>query len=149
MALRDVMDHVVETSRAPTPARTSRIRPIFTIVLCAALLGASAYSWIARPERIWGPSGRAPTPVIDRANARVTLAIVAQRLEAARARAGHYPLSLAEVGEGGSGIGYELLGDTGFVITARSAGDTIVFRSHQDPSEFLGKSVELISGSRR
>ena len=149
MALRDVMEHVVETSKSPGPARTSRIRPIFTIVLCTALLGASAYSWIARPERIWGPSGQSPSPVIDRANARLTLVIMAQRLEAARARDGHYPLSLAEAGEAASGIGYELVGDTGFVLTARSAGDTIVFRSHQDATEFLGRSVELVSGRGR
>ena len=143
------MDHVVEASKEPPGVRRSRARPVLSIVLCTLLLAASAYSWIERPEHIWGPSGQAPSPVVERANARLMLVILAQRLEAVRARTGHYPLSLAEAGETVGGISYEVVGDTGFVLMARSAADTIVLRAHEDPNEFLGKTVELISGRSR
>jgi hypothetical protein len=149
MALRDVMEHVVETSKtSPRPGR-SRTAQAAAIIVCVLLLGASAYSWIARPEAIWGPSGEPISPVIDRASARMAMAIIAQRLNEARRQTGEYPLTLRDIGEAATNIDYSVEGDTVFVLRAQSAADSIVYRSSQPLDEFLGRTPDLLSRARR
>src|SRR6185295_7703968 len=61
MALRDVMQHAVREQREitdPKPLDRRRSRRIVVAIVCVALLALSAYSWLARPEFIWGPSAR-------------------------------------------------------------------------------------------
>lgn len=148
LALRAVMDHVVESATMPGPERRSRARRVTVAALSLLLLGASVYSWLARPEHIWGPTGRAESPVIDRASARLAMFVIAQRVEAVRGQTGHYPLSLGDIGEPGYGVRYDLLGDTGFVLRADASGEAIEYRSTQPLEEFLGRSADLISRAR-
>jgi hypothetical protein len=148
MALRDVMEHVVETSKTSIERKRSRAGAAVAIVVCILLLGASAYSWIARPEAIWGPSGEPISPVIDRASARMSMAIIAQRLNDVRGQTGAYPLTLRDIGEAAGGIDYSLVGDTMFVLTAQSAGDSIVYRSTQPLDAFLGRTPDLLARTR-
>jgi hypothetical protein len=148
MALRDVMEHVVETSKTSIERKRSRAGAAVAIVVCIHLLGASAYSWIARPEAIWGPSGEPISPVIDRASARMSMAILAQRLNDVRGQTGAYPLTLRDIGEAAGGIDYSLVGDTMFVLTAQSAGDSIVYRSTQPLDAFLGRTPDLLARTR-
>jgi hypothetical protein len=148
MALRDVMEHVVETSKTSIERKRSRAGAAVAIVVCILLLGASAYSWIARPEAIWGPSGEPISPVIDRASARMSMAILAQRLNDVRGQTGAYPLTLRDIGEAAGGIDYSLVGDTMFVLTAQSAGDSIVYRSTQPLDAFLGRTPDLLARTR-
>ena len=149
MALRDVMEHVVETAKTPPPAKSSRKRGALAIVLCVLLLAACAYSWFARPESIWGPSGEPVSPVLDRASARLSIAFIAQRLKDARSQTGAYPLTLDEIGESASGVSYNLVGDTMFVLSAPTALDSVEYRSNQPIEEFLGRSVDLVTMARR
>lgn len=149
MALRDVMDHVVETSKSSPKRPVSRVRNVVAIGICVLLLGASTYSWIARPEAIWGPSGEPASPVIDRASARMSMAIIAQRLHEARTQTGAYPLTLQDIGEAATGIDYSLVGDTLFVLSARSGADSIVYRSNEPLEELLGRSADLLARARR
>jgi hypothetical protein len=149
MALRDVMEHVVDVSKAPPPATSKRRLRVLAVVLCVLLLAASAFSWFARPEWIWGPSGEPVSPVLDRASARMSMAVIAQRLNEARAQTGQYPVGLEEIGEAGNGIEYSFVDDTTFVLSARTALDSVVYRSNQPIEELLGRSVELLSGARR
>jgi hypothetical protein len=149
MALRDVMEHVVDVSKAPPPMKTKRKRRVVAVVLCVLLLAASAVSWLARPEWIWGPSGEPVSPVLDRASARMSMAVIAQRLKDVRAQTGEYPVGLEEIGESGNGIQYALVDDTTFVLSAQTALDSVVYRSNQPIEELLGRSVELLSGAGR
>jgi hypothetical protein len=149
MALRDVMEHVVETDKTPPERKKSRTGRAMVIAVCVLLLGASAYSWSAKPEWIWGPSGEPVSPVIDRASARMSMAIIAQRLNDMRAQTGEYPVGLEEIGEAGNGIEYSLVEDTVYVLRAHSAGDSIVYRSNQPLDEFLGRVPDLLSRAGR
>jgi hypothetical protein len=149
MTLREVMEHVVETAKKPPQPQKPRARGVAVIVICVLLLGASAYSWIARPEAIWGPSGAPVSPVLDDASARMSIAIIAQRLADARAQTGHYPLALSEIGEASVAITYTLLGDTAFVLAARTQGDSVEYRSDQPLAEFVGRSADVVARSRR
>ena len=148
MTLRDVMEHVVETAKKPPQQKKSRAPRVIAIVLCLLLLGASAYSWIARPEAIWGPSGAPVSPVLDGASARLTIAIIAQRLNEARAQTGRYPRALDEIGEAPVEITYRLVGDTIFVLGARTGVDSLEYRSTQPLDEFVGRSMDIVTRAR-
>ena len=99
LALRDVMDHAVRVKREISEAKPlHRRRGVIALLLCIPLLGFSIYSFVARPEFIWGAPARLPQEQAE-ANARVAMFLLAQRIEALRAARGDYPESLAEIGE--------------------------------------------------
>lgn len=150
LALRDVMDHAVRVQRenADAPLGTSR-RLLLGLAICVPLLAFSAYSLAARPEFIWGPSVAIPAEQRD-AGVRMALFLLAQRIEAARAARGDYPVSLAEIGEAGAGVEYRLFGDTLFELRdASDAASGIVYRSNENPARFLGDSPMKIQGRPR
>ena len=148
LALRDVMDHAVKVQReitAPKRVGESRARLAVLLVLCVVLLGAAGYSWFARPEFIWGPRVQV-SPLRREADVRFAMFLLAQRLDAQRAADGALPKTLAAIGEGASGIGYRVLSDSAFELTADLAGRNIVLRSTDSRERFLGNSIAVISG---
>jgi hypothetical protein len=147
--LRDVLEHVVEASKQPASPRQSRSRAALVVALCVVLLGLSAYSWIARPEAIWGPSATRASPVQDAASARLAMAMTAQRLNDFHTHTGRYPSTLDEIGEKAVGISYALNGDTLYVLSARTRSDSIAYRSNQSIDELLGRSIDLLARARR
>jgi hypothetical protein len=78
----------------------------------------------------------------------MSMAILAQRLNDVRGQTGAYPLTLRDIGEAAGGIDYSLVGDTMFVLTAQSAGDSIVYRSTQPLDAFLGRTPDLLARTR-
>jgi len=148
--LRDVMDHAVRVKREISEAKPlHRSRGLLVLGVCLPLLAFSAYSFLARPAFIWGtPSVIAPEQ--RDAGARVALFLLAQRLEAVRAARGDYPRSLAEIGEGTSGVEYRVSGDTLFELRVRTDSTSVlVFRSNDDAARFLGDSPTKIQGRPR
>lgn len=140
------MDHAVRVQREITaikPLGPSRLRRITTVVLCVALLGASAYSWIAKPEFIWGASATV-SPHRQDAEMRFGMFLLAQRLEAFRAQTGHYPAALGDIGESVEGLSYRLVTDSVFELQALTDTGSLVMRSDQPMDVFLGNSVQLI-----
>lgn len=148
LAVRDVMEHAVKVQReitAPKRLQRSRARLVLGLVLCVPLLALSAYSWIAKPEIIWGPRPHAGVPRRE-ANARVAMFLVAQRLEAHRASEGSYPASLAAIGDGATGLSYRRLTDSTYELRDSTVGRGLVLRSGERPDVFLGNSLRVISG---
>lgn len=151
LALRDVMDHAVKAQReitAPKTLKKSRAGLIMAIVLCIPLLGASAYSWIARPAAIWG-QGVTETPAREEANIRFAMYLVAERLESYRQAEGTYPTSLAAIGQTDSLASYQVTSDSTFELRSRAAGREIVFRSTEPVEVFLGNSMAIVTGRKR
>jgi hypothetical protein len=149
LALRDVLHHVVDVATHPSlPIRQLGKRNAVILLLCGLLLAASAYSWVARPEHIWGPTQSA-SPVVERASARLTIFILAQRLESQRAAAGHYPTTLEALGEQINGVSYSVIGDSLFELRATGVDSGLVFRSNESAEAFLGRSVDLINRQPR
>lgn len=149
MVLRDVMDHAVRVQREiskPTLLRRSRARLIWATVVCAPLIALSAYSFVARPVLIWGPSDRSVPAARQEANVRFAMFLLAQRLESYQGAEGVYPSSLAVLGENPAGISYEIVSDSLFVLRATENGKQIVFRSSDNVDAFLGSSPAVIAG---
>jgi hypothetical protein len=153
MALRDVMNHVVEveTENAKRPpAARARGRSALLGLLCAALVAASAYSWFARPEFIWGPRRHEDTPQRAAASTRTELFLISRRIEAYRRANGRYPDALAALGSAvaGAGVTYTLAGDSIYRLTARGAGGEVSYQSDQPADAFIGNSMRVLGGTR-
>lgn len=147
LALRDVMDHAVRVQReitAPKRLGNSRARTIVLGFVFAAALGAGAYSWVARPEFIWGPH---PTESAGHviASTRVTMAIIAARVEAYRRADAALPPSLAAINEDAPGITYQVLSDTSFELRTLVGATELVLRSTDSVDDFLGSSLNVVS----
>lgn len=150
MALRDVMDHAVRIERenaTRSPGRRSRTARRAALIVSVALLGCSAYSLIVRPAFIWGEPFVESRSRAD-ASTRLGMYLLAQRLEAFRTEAGHYPASLGDIGEAVEGVQYALVSDSLFEL--RSTVDSaVVLRSNTPIDAFLGNSVSVIQGPSR
>lgn len=144
------MDHAVRVQREiskPTLLGRSRARLIWATVVCVPLIALSAYSFVARPQLIWGPSGRSVPAARQEANVRFAMFLLAQRLESHHRAEGVYPTSLAALGENPAGISYDVISDSQFVLRATENGKLIVFRSSDNVDVFLGNSPAVIAGN--
>jgi hypothetical protein len=146
------MDHAVRVHRdliEGRPWTKSRARSIWTGVLCIPLIALSIYSWVARPEFIWGPSSRSVAPQRRDANLRFAMFLLAQRVESFRKAGGSFPASLAAMGETMPGVSLRVLSDSIFELRATENGGSVVYRSNESPSVFLGDAPKFISGSSK
>ena len=148
LALRDVMDHVVKTQREitkPTVIRARRARRILATLICVPLIALSVYSWLERPEFIWGPSNRSVPAARQDANTRLAIYLTARRIESFRKRQGALPVSLAAIGEDRKSITYRVVSDSVFELHAVRDGTPIVFRSNEPAAAFLGSAPKVIA----
>ena len=146
------MDHAVRAHRDFIEARPwakSRARLIWTSLLCIPLIALCLYSWVARPEFIWGPSARSVTPQRRDANLRFAMFLLAQRVASFRKTGGSFPASLAAMGETMPGVSLRVLSDSIFELRATENGNSIVYRSDESPSVFLGDAPKSISGGSK
>ena len=145
LLLRDAVTHAVraeqETAR-PHARRQSRGGRMAVVALCAGLVAFCAWSFVQRPEFIWGP--RAPAVPAERveANVRMSMYLVARRAELQRAAHGDYPNALAEFSPD-TALRYRASGEE-FEITGVANGRLLVLRSSDDLGAFLGNSADLI-----
>lgn len=115
------------------------------VTLCVAVLAFSAYSWIARPEFIWGARPAPMRPQRVEANMRVAMFLISQRLEAYREREGEYPESLRDV-DADTSFAYVLLDDSNYQLTGRAGSRQITLTANDDLRDFLGNSRDVIHG---
>lgn len=152
MMLRDVMDHAVRVQKeitAPTSVNTGNARRITLAAVCAGLMAFSVYSWVARPEFIWGRAAQPLPPPRQNANVRFALYLLSQRIEFYRAAQGAYPASLGVIGEALPGVTFHVVSDSIFELRAMQDGKPIVFRSDESVDVFLGNSPLLIQAPPR
>jgi hypothetical protein len=150
LLLRDVMDHAVKVHKeSATAPRTGGGggRAVLAAAFCVPVLAFCVYSWVARPEFLWGPKAGPLPPVQQDANTRFAMFLLAQRIRSYRAAQGHYPASLEELGETVPGVVYSLGTDGVFQLTASENGKRISYRSDQPANVFLGNSFNVIQGS--
>lgn len=148
MLLRDVMDHAVEVEKEAarrTTRKDSHARAITLGTVGALLLVVSAYSWMARPEFIWGPRPTPLPPVQREAGLRFAMFLLSQRIKAYRDASGAYPPALSAIGDSVSGVTYVISGNV-FELRATENGKPIVLRSDQSADAFLGNSANVIQG---
>jgi len=85
MALAAVMDHAVKVHKettGPIPRKQSHARVIGLTLLTIPLAALALYTWLARPEFIWGP-GVTPVPAAQQdAGLRFSMYLLAHRIEA-------------------------------------------------------------------
>ena len=147
MALRDVMDHVVEVQKEitkPTPLGRGRGRGAVAF-LSLTVLALCAYSALARPVAIWGPSPQSIPAARQEADVRFAMFLVATRLDAYRAAEGEYPESLSLIDVFGNDLEYAST-ERSFELRGRVAGRPIVLRSAESRSAFLGSAPAVIRG---
>ena len=153
LLLRDVMDHAVrihkETSGPFGEKKRSHARTTTLAVVIVAVVALCAYSWIAKPEFIWGPKP-GPLPLAQQdANLRFAMFLVAQRVEAHRLAQGALPSSLEAIGEGLPGVTYTAVSEKVFELRGSVNGQPVVYRSDASANAFLGNSTNIIQGIAR
>jgi hypothetical protein len=148
LALRDVMQHAVQAEQAAAVRRAPRARGYGTVVACAIVLLVCAWSFVVRPEFIWGKPAAEITAEREEAAIRFAMHLLARRAESHRAAYGEYPLAGDLPTD--STIHYTRLSDSAFQIAASVRGRRLVLASSDDLAAFLGNSASLIQqgGSR-
>jgi len=152
LALRDVMDHAVKVQQedtAPSKLKRWNGRVIAASLICIPALAICVYSYVARPEFIWGPGAQPLPPAEQEAGMRFSMFLLAQRVEGYRHAQGAYPQSLDVIGERLEGVRYTLVSDSLYELRATDAGKPIVFRSNESVDAFLGNTAAIIQGLGR
>ena len=153
LALRDVMEHAVRETRAVAtakPIQSYRSRPIILAAISIPLTLLCAYSLIAKPDFIYGPSPASVPAVRRAADTRFAMYLLAQRVLAYRAAQSRLPESLQAAGEDWDGIHYRVVNDSVFELrTPGDSGQAIVFRSDERIDPFLATSVTMIRRRRQ
>jgi hypothetical protein len=142
--LRDAVEHsVAEEKEAARPQRRdkSNASRIALALLCVPLAAFAIYSFVAKPEFIWGPR-TVVSPARTEATVRMSMFLLARRAELHKTRVGEYPASLREFSPD-TMLGYRRTAN-GFEVTGSANGRSLVFRSSDNPAAFLGNSAELL-----
>lgn len=150
--LREAVTHAFETDRefrktSSNTAGEGRARRL--LVLTIAMIAVSAYSWVARPQFIWGAPVEPPPPQIQQADMRISMFLFGMKVDRFRKKNGAYPETLAALGDSIRGIRYVLLNDSTFELRAKAANHEIVFRSDTTAADFLGEARDLIQSRRK
>jgi hypothetical protein len=119
-----------------------RARPIVLAALAIPALLLALYTFVFRPEWVFGPKPASALTSRGEAHLRFAMFLVAQRLYAFRdSSGGQLPRRLVEIREDWPAIVYRKVDDSTFELRAAAAtARPIVFRSDEDPRKFLGDS---------
>ena len=150
-ALRDAVAHAVETDREfkkkSSIAGGNRGAGRYAIVAIALVV--TLYSWVGRPQFIWGAPAPAPSPELQSADLRMTMYFFAIKVERYRKQHGTYPSSLREIGDSVPGLTYSLVDGTTYELRGTAANREVVLRSDMSGAAFLGNAKELIQTRRK
>ena len=113
------------------------------------VLAFAAWSWIARPEFIWGADPKNEPPKRVEADARIGMYLTGRRIESYRKQNGHLPGTLSVVGDRTPGLTYEAVNDSVFELRMTAAGKRIVLKSNEPQSNILGNSAAVMMGHDR
>lgn len=130
-----------ETARPQTMQRSNAGR-IALLVLCVPLAALSVYSFVARPEFIWGPRRPAISPQRAEATLRMSMYLLARRAELYKARHGDFPERLADFSPD-TALRYRRVG-SGYEISGAVGTTQLTLRSADDLQAFLGAAPDLI-----
>jgi hypothetical protein len=140
-AIREVVEAAERTTRAvqmAKPMESYRARPIVLAALAIPALLLCLYTYLARPEWVFGPGPAAALTPRGEGHLRFATFLVAQRVFAFRDSTGGLPRTLAEVREQWPEIQYRLIDDSRFELRAQvPGGRPIVFRSDEDPVNLM------------
>lgn len=149
--LRDAVAHAVETDREfkKKGSFTGGNGLAGRYAIVAIALVVTIYSWVGRPQFIWGAPVPAPSPEIQAADLRMSMYFFAIKVERYRKQHGSYPSSLRDVGDSVPGLRYSLVSSSAYELRGTAANHEIVLRSDMSGTEFLGNAKELIQTRRK
>ena len=150
-ALRDAVAHAVETDREfkKKGSLTGGSRRAGRYAIIAIAVVVTLYSWIGRPQFIWGAPAALPSPEVQNADLRMSMYFFAIKVERYRKQHGAYPASLRDVGDSVPGLRYALLNANTYELRGTAANREVVLRSGMAGAEFLGNAKELIQTRRK
>ena len=149
--LRDAVAHAVETDRAfkTRGALTGGRGRAGRYALVAIAVIVTVYSWVGRPQFIWGAPPALPSPEVQNADLRMSMFFFAIKVERYRKLHGTYPSSLRDVGDSVPGLRYSLLDGNTYELRGTAANREVVLRSDMSGAQFLGNAKELIQSRRK
>ena len=148
-----VLKEVVESAarftlsvRLAKQMQSYRARPIVLAALAIPCLLLGVYTFIARPEWVFGPNPARLAPDQREGHLRFAMFLLAQRLHAYReANGGQLPAALADVGEEWPGIEYRNVDGSMFELRGKDPSTPLlVYRSYDDPTTFAGGSRQFL-----
>ena len=139
-ALADAKSRADEADRQDHSART-RLSPLISCCIASAI---GLYLMVARPAWFITPPPPPDPPDIAAASVRLTLVREASRVQRFQADSGRLPLSMAEAGSDVTGVQYDRLPDSSYVLRAVQGRDTVRLSSRDAVPLFLGNSLGLI-----
>jgi hypothetical protein len=150
-ALRDAVAHAVETDREfkKKGSFTGGNGRAGRYALVAIAVAVTLYSWIGRPQFIWGAPPPVPSPELQSADLRMSMYFFAIKVERYRKQHGTYPASVREIGDSVAGLQYSLLDGNTYELRGTAANREVVLRSDTKGAEFLGNAKELIQTRRK
>lgn len=134
-------EHKADEARRRKQPRTSRLSPLVSAALAS---GIGLYLLVVRPAWFLTPPPPPDPPAIAAASVRLTLAREASRVHQFQADSGRLPTSMAEAGSTVSGVEYQRLNDSGYVLKAVAGGEAVSLSSRDSLPLFLGNSLRLI-----
>lgn len=134
-------EHKADEARRQNRPRRARLSPLVSATIAS---GIGLYLLVVRPAWFVTPPPPPDPPAIAAASVRLTLAREANRVEQFQADSGRLPASMAEAGSTVSGIAYERLNDSGYVLRAVGGSGTVSLSSRDSLPLFLGNSLRLI-----
>jgi hypothetical protein len=144
--LQEVMRYVVRVTNY-TPVDWPKPRVWIPLTCLVAVLFAM-YSWVARPQWIWGPQMDPDVAMVEHdADMRFGMYLLAQRIVEYRRDFGAVPESLAAVGDGIPGVRYEAVGDTSFVLRYER-NNPIILHSWDSMDDFLRNSLDIVNKTK-
>lgn len=140
----DLMAEIRERKKAPPPAR--RLPPWVRYSTLIVLWAICAWFWIAPPAALLPIQTSVITPEQRHAGARLALVLHASRVDAFRARTGRLPSSATEAGIAAPEINYRRISDDVYELAIDSGTNWVFYRSNVPRDEFLGHSVDSVTG---
>ena len=146
--VREVVEHAERVNRdveLARPMESYRARPMVLALLAVVSVSLAAYSYLARPAWVFGPSPDQGPLVQREGYLRYAMFLAAERvLEYRESNAGSLPRTLLETGESWPGMSYHVSGET-FELRARvDSAPPLVYQSTQDPRTFLGTARRFL-----